>query len=134
MVPMESSNLVLGTWEILCLLSVHVCLGLIVEFWSTVGIRVDHSLLWPDRFFAFLYGSKKWSGYMRLHVDIMVTLNSAISVILLLCFSFCYHPPHTHVGPCNIDVWPWKNHQKMVKISQYPCQIIFQYTILLGTC
>ena len=68
-------------------------LGLMVEFWSTVGIRVDHSLLWPDRFLLFFMVAKKWPGYMRLHVDIIVTLNSVISVILLLCFSLCYHPP-----------------------------------------
>ena len=45
-------------------LSVHVCLGLVVEYWP-----------------------------LRVHVHVRATLNSTICVILLLCLSCCHHLP-----------------------------------------
>ena len=54
-------------------LSVHVCLGLVVEYWPFLETCTVH---------------------------IIPTLTSIICVILLLCLSFCHHQPHPHTsGP-----------------------------------
>ena len=78
--------------------SIHICLGLVVEYWP----------LW-------------------VHVDITGTLNPTICVILLLCFSLCHHHPTPAPFPFNplyvyaepILMHSMKNHQKLVKIGHY---------------
>ena len=71
MAPKEGSKLVVGP-DMALIVSVHVCLGLVVEYWPFVGACTHHTV---------------------------ATLNSTICVFFLLCFSFCHHPPHPRTPP-----------------------------------
>ena len=91
-VPMEGSNLAVGAWYVSTCLS-KPCNDNIGPLW--------------------------------VYVDVLTTLNSAnICVILLLCFILCHHPSHLCAPPSHplymlaqFSWIPWKNHQKLVKIS-----------------
>ena len=42
----------------------------------------------------------QWNiGPLWVHVHVIATLNPIICVILLLCLSFCHHPPLIYAGP-----------------------------------
>ena len=75
------------------------CLGLVVEYWTFV-----------------------------VHVKVIVILNSAICVIVLLCFNLCHHTPHTLHSSHSTPYIRWSNtlmnsmktFVKTGEISHYP--------------
>ena len=80
-------------------LSVHICLGIVVEYWSFVDACTRHS----------------YSNY-------------TICVFFLLYLSFYHHPPHPctpSANPLIIIHWPKINefHEKIIKNWQKPAII-----------
>ena len=75
MAPLEGSNLVVKTW-----------------YGSHCQQKSVYALWWNI--------DPLW-----VHMDVIVTLNSTICAILLLCCSLCYHPPHSYISPIHTLIY-----------------------------